>query len=87
MMEESSSKQKPVSAGRESLDKPSVHRSFKPKIDMKTCEKNYDCVVFCPRNAIEVGKNEFPSISYDACDGCLICLRVCPSTAIREDRE
>lgn len=65
---------------------PSALRVVKPVINLKTCEKNYDCVVYCPRNAISVTAAGFPAIAYDLCDGCLICLRQCPSAAIIEER-
>lgn len=73
----------------EGLDKPEVAkwRRFTPKIDLKTCTKDYSCVVLCPHNAFEIRKDEFPQIDYDRCTGCLICLRVCPVSAIFEEKE
>lgn len=87
MIEESTIKQKTLTSRRETLEKPSKLRVFRPVIDLKTCEKNYDCVVFCPRNAISINAQKNPTIQYDSCDGCLICLRVCPAAAIREEHE
>lgn len=84
---------KPVAAAaeridvrREELEKPSSLRTFKPRIDLKVCQKNYDCVIFCPRNAISINPQGWPVVNYDTCDGCLICLRVCPTAAIKEER-
>ena len=62
-------------------------RVLKPKIDLKKCEKNYNCLVFCPHNAISVNKVGFPAIDYNLCTGCLICLRECPTFAITEEHE
>ena len=67
-------------------EKPSVMRIIKPSIDLAVCEKNYNCVVFCPRNAISINQKSSPVINYDLCDGCLICLRECPTSAIIEER-
>lgn len=66
---------------------PSRLRVLKPKIDLKKCQKNFSCVVFCPTNAISIGKSGFPVIDYDLCNGCLICLRECPAFAIGEEHE
>ena len=66
---------------------PSAFRINKPKINLSACQKNYRCVVYCPRDAIEIKPNGFPQINYDKCDGCLVCLRECPAIAISEERE
>ncbi|MBI4170839.1 MAG: 4Fe-4S binding protein [Candidatus Aenigmarchaeota archaeon] len=66
--------------------KPAEMRILKPKINLSVCEKNYNCVVFCPRNAISINQKSWPVITYDLCDGCLICLRECPTSAILEER-
>lgn len=78
-------KKTPVGEG---LEKPPVAewRIFTPKIDLKTCGKNYRCVAFCPHNAISIRKDGFPEIDYDKCTGCLICLRECPTSAIFEEK-
>jgi 2-oxoacid:acceptor oxidoreductase delta subunit (pyruvate/2-ketoisovalerate family) len=62
-------------------------RLFRPKIDLKKCQKTYNCFLFCPRGAITIGAGGNPEINYTLCDGCLICLRECPSVAIIEERE
>lgn len=61
-------------------------RLFKPKIDLKLCDKCRLCIVLCPENCIEL-KEEKPAIDYSFCTGCLICLRECPKNAISEERE
>ncbi len=66
---------------------PSRMRVQKPKIDLKKCEKNFNCLVFCPHNAITIGKTGFPVIDYSICTGCLVCLRECPTFAITEEHE
>ncbi len=62
-------------------------RVHKPRIDLKKCQKNFDCLVFCPHNAISRNKNGSPVIDYNKCTGCLICLRECPVFAISEEHE
>ena len=60
---------------------------FSPNFDMKICKKSHDCYVFCPRDAIEIQKTGIPKVNMDLCDGCLICLRVCPFSAVGEKHE
>lgn len=67
--------------------RPSELRILKPEINLRVCEKNYNCVIFCPRNAISINAKAWPAINYGLCDGCLICLRECPTSAITEVRE
>jgi len=68
-------------------EKTSRSRVFRPRIDVKMCEKCMLCVVFCPDNCIEVSKAGNPVMDYSCCKGCLICLRECPYGAITEERE
>lgn len=68
-------------------EKPSSWRVFTPRIDLKKCEKNYRCFIFCPHDAIDIRKDGFPSVDAAKCTGCLICLRECPTSAISEERE
>ena len=68
-------------------EQPGRVRVFKPKIDLKKCEKNYNCIVSCPHNAIGRNQAGFPVIDYNLCTGCLICLRECPTSAITEEHE
>jgi len=70
------------------LSEPSkVVRILKPKIDLKVCKNNYNCVIFCPHDAIDKNESGRPVIDYELCTGCLICLRECPTNAISEERE
>jgi 2-oxoacid:acceptor oxidoreductase delta subunit (pyruvate/2-ketoisovalerate family) len=62
-------------------------RTYRPQIDIKKCQKTYNCFLFCPRNAIMINAEGMPVINYTLCDGCLICLRECPAVAIVEERE
>ena len=62
-------------------------RVFKPRIDLKLCEKCMLCVVFCPDSCIEISSTGNPTVNYNCCKGCLICLRECPYGAIAEERE
>ena len=66
---------------------PARVRVVKPHIDLKKCGKNYHCVVFCPTGAIKIDAKGFPTIDYNLCNGCLICLRECPTFAISEEHE
>ena len=70
----------------ETQKKSAVSRNVKPKISMAICQKNFHCVVFCPKNAVTVNAKGEPNINYDLCDGCLICLRECPAYAITEEK-
>jgi|WetSurMetagenome_2_1015567.scaffolds.fasta_scaffold1151713_2 2-oxoacid:acceptor oxidoreductase delta subunit (pyruvate/2-ketoisovalerate family) len=65
----------------------SVMRTYRPRIDLKKCQKTYNCFMFCPRNAILINAEGHPVINYTLCDGCLICLRECPAVAITEEKE
>lgn len=62
-------------------------RNYRPRIDLKKCQKTYNCFLFCPRGAITINAEGHPVINYTLCDGCLICLRECPAVAITEERE
>ena len=66
---------------------PKVVRTLKPKIDLKVCKNNYNCIIFCPHDAIDKNESGRPVINYDICTGCLICLRECPTNAISEERD
>jgi pyruvate ferredoxin oxidoreductase gamma subunit len=43
--------------------------------------------VLCPEGAITLAPDNLPSIDYDHCKGCLICLQECPPHAIHAVRE
>jgi len=68
------------------LSQPPV-RITKPRIDLHVCQNNYNCIVFCPHDAIRKNDKGRPVIDYNVCTGCLICLRECPTNAISEERE
>ena len=65
-------------------------RIFKPKIDLKLCDKCMLCAAYCPENCIKVqgepgqGRAE---VDYNHCKGCMICMEVCPSKAVEKERE
>ena len=62
-------------------------RINKPKINLQLCQNNYNCIVYCPHNAITKNDKGRPVIDYNLCTGCMICLRECPTGAIFEERE
>lgn len=64
-----------------------VVRVFKPKIDLKICQNNYNCIIYCPHDAIDKNEKDRPVVDFNLCTGCLICLRECPTNAISEERE
>ncbi len=64
-----------------------VVRVFRPKIDLKICQNNYNCIIYCPHDAIDKNEKGRPQIDYNLCTGCLICLRECPTNAISNERE
>jgi pyruvate ferredoxin oxidoreductase delta subunit len=65
---------------------PKIMRIFKPKIDLSKCQNSYNCIVYCPYDAIDKNDKGRPVIDYNLCTGCLICLRECPTNAISEER-
>jgi pyruvate ferredoxin oxidoreductase gamma subunit len=59
-------------------------RTMRPVIDRDRCRRCvWVCGEFCPDNAIVVDAEGFPSVDYDHCKGCLICVAQCPTHAIR----
>jgi MinD superfamily P-loop ATPase len=61
-----------------------VHRMV-PEFDESKCTKSKQCSVFCPSNAILIGKKGiafFPEL----CIGCGGCILSCPNQAIRESK-
>ena len=73
-----------IAAPKETAEKPL--RAMRPRIDLKICQNNYKCVIFCPHSAVRIS-NSRPAIDYNKCTGCLVCLRECPANAISEERE
>ena len=62
-------------------------RFFKPRINLQACNNEFNCIVFCPHDAIDKNDKGRPVVDYNLCTGCLICLRECPSNAISEEKE
>lgn len=62
-------------------------RAFHPKINLQICTNSFNCIVYCPHDAIRKNEKGRPQINYDICTGCLICLRECPTNAISEEKE
>jgi len=63
-------------------------RTMRPEIDYDLCKHcSWICSTLCPDGAIDVGTEREPIIDYDHCKGCLLCVAVCPSHAIRAEPE
>jgi len=63
-------------------------RTMRPEIDEALCQNcSWICSTLCPDGAIDVGAEREPIIDYDHCKGCLLCVTVCPSHAIRAEPE
>ncbi len=57
-------------------------RTLRPVIDYERCNKCWwVCSTFCPDGAIKV-VDTTPSIDYDHCKGCMVCVAQCPPHAI-----
>lgn len=63
-------------------------RTMRPEIDDDLCRRcSWICSSLCPDGAIDVGAEREPVIDYEHCKGCLICVAVCPTHAIRVEPE
>jgi pyruvate ferredoxin oxidoreductase gamma subunit len=63
-------------------------RTMRPEIDYSLCNRcSWICSTLCPDAAIDVGDTREPIIDYDHCKGCMICVSVCPTHAIRAEPE
>ena len=49
----------------------------------KKCTKKYECVKYCPANAISIGPDKLIVIDDKKCIRCGICVRMCPSKALK----
>jgi pyruvate ferredoxin oxidoreductase delta subunit len=58
-------------------------RTFKPILDVASCKKCGNCILYCPEACID---REL-AIDYDYCKGCGICANECPSKSIKMVRE
>jgi pyruvate ferredoxin oxidoreductase gamma subunit len=55
-------------------------RTMRPVIDSELCHRcSWICSTYCPDGAILVDEERRPSIDYDHCKGCLVCVAVCPA--------
>lgn len=58
-------------------------RTMRPVIVSDRCHRcSWICSTFCPDGAIHVDADHRPSVDYDHCKGCLVCVAVCPAHAI-----
>jgi pyruvate ferredoxin oxidoreductase gamma subunit len=58
-------------------------RTMRPVIDYSLCNRCWwVCSTFCPDGAISVTAGHYPSIDYDHCKGCMVCVTQCPPHAI-----
>jgi pyruvate ferredoxin oxidoreductase gamma subunit len=59
-------------------------RTMRPVVDRDHCHHcHWICTTFCPDGAITPDAEGVPAIDLDHCKGCLVCVAVCPSHAIR----
>lgn len=58
-------------------------RTMRPVIDLERCHGcSWICSTFCPDGSVLVDTEGVPSIDYEHCKGCLVCVAVCPHHAI-----
>jgi pyruvate ferredoxin oxidoreductase gamma subunit len=73
-----------LAAANSELSRTGAWRTAGPVIDDERCKRcAWVCSTFCPDGAIHVDAERRPSIDYDHCKGCLVCVAVCPAHAIR----
>lgn len=66
------------------LSRTGAWRTMSPVIDYERCNRcSWVCSTLCPDSAIRVDADHRPHIDYDHCKGCLVCVAVCPTHAIR----
>ncbi len=66
------------------LSRTGAWRTMSPVIDYERCNRcSWVCSTLCPDSAIHVDADHRPRIDYDHCKGCLVCVAVCPTHAIR----
>jgi len=75
----------PVSLGSMKINKTASWRSIRPIIIDAKCERCMICWKFCPEPAIQ--PTDPPTIDYDFCKGCGICIEECPCKAIIIEKE
>jgi pyruvate ferredoxin oxidoreductase gamma subunit len=58
-------------------------RTMRPVIDYDACKKCWwICGSYCPDGDISVSDEGVPTIDYEHCKGCLVCVAQCPTHAI-----
>ncbi len=63
-------------------------RTLRPVVDAERCNHcSWVCSTFCPDGAIGASPDGVPRIDLDHCKGCMICVAVCPTHAIRAESE
>jgi len=59
-------------------------RTMRPVIDLEHCHRcSWICSTLCPDSAIRVRADRSPEVDTEHCKGCMICVAVCPTHAIR----
>jgi len=67
--------------------KTGLWRTLRPVIDHARCNRCWwICSSLCPDGAISIADGQ-PSIDYDHCKGCMVCVAVCPPHAIEAQAE
>jgi pyruvate ferredoxin oxidoreductase gamma subunit len=60
-----------------------VWRTLRPELLRERCHRcHWICSTFCPDGVIAPDADGAPSIDYDHCKGCLVCVAVCPRHAL-----
>lgn len=75
----------PVSMGSMRVNKTASWRSIRPILHKEKCTRCMLCWKFCPEPAIL--PTDPPTIDYDYCKGCGICIVECPFGAITAEKE
>jgi pyruvate ferredoxin oxidoreductase gamma subunit len=59
-------------------------RLMRPVLDTDHCHHcTWICTTFCPDGAISPGADRRPEFDLEHCKGCMVCVAVCPTHAIR----
>ncbi len=63
--------------------KTGLWRTMRPVVERERCHRcSWICTTFCPDGALLLDEEGFPTVDYDHCKGCLVCVAVCPHHAI-----
>jgi hypothetical protein len=60
-----------------------MHADVHPVLKQKKCTKCGVCIETCPADAIQFGKNGYPSFDGKKCIGCAQCIATCPEVALQ----